>query len=44
MGEIFYESYFFKVKPLLLFTEVERKKGHKEKERVIDCGLYGCRQ
>lgn len=33
MGEILYDRYFFKMNPLLLFTEVERKKGHKE-ERV----------
>lgn len=44
MGEIRHDRYFFKMNPLLHFTEVEKKKGHKEKERVTDCSLYGCRQ
>lgn len=34
MGETLYDRYFFKMNPLLPFTEVERKKGHKEEERV----------
>lgn len=30
------DRYFFKMNPFLHFTEVERKKGHKEKEWVTD--------